>query len=344
MKNLKQFIKNHNRILELKELFKYADSQEAVALRFTKLNKFKYSTHNDSLQIKLDDLNYCDIDDAILNLGITNQETIKKIKENINENYSYEHANDYILNDIFDRFSKNDSFNKRFFYKEYCYKQKKDIYEERFEFKDWGYNSTSINSKLFNLENIFYSDSFDFAREISELTKINNYRDLIHNVRLYKNHINSLRYYSCNILELQQEFLKESYTTIKEFVYNLRAMLQQINYYNEVATTEAQSLLENDIESFLENEGLLKDGDIEKMKFDYIAKIEGEEIITNKGAKAPLEDCKKALEVFKNGGNLEGLKLGVYKINKIFNIKNNVFFRAGCHLIKIDDNLINQLA
>jgi hypothetical protein len=325
-KNLKQFIKNHNRILQLQEIFQGYGRLE-IAKRFTNLENFDFSTNQGSIQIGLNNINYCDIDKAIINLEIINPQTIKLIKENINENDSFEHSSSY----IFEGFGESvEDFNKRFYFK-----NKKNI-EQDFEFDGWRYDSSCVKSKLFELDNKFNYQDFAW-RNLEYLTKINNYQDLIQNVRIYKS-------FDSDIICGQKAFLIDSLNLIKDFVYNLRSMLKAIEFYNEEAETAAQDQLENDIEEFIENHNLLKAGDVEKLKFDFIAKIEGEEITTNKGAKAPLDDCKKALEVFKSGGNLEGLKLGIYTINKIFNIKENVFFRAGCHLIKIDNHLINQLA
>jgi hypothetical protein len=333
MKNLKQFIKNHNRILNLLAIFKDSEGRIEIAKRFTKLNDFAFNSNKESIEIKLNDIDYCNIDDAILNLEIINKDTIEQIKENVNEEDSCQHANDNLFEDFgcFD-----DSFYKKFYYKKFDYSKEKEVLEKNFEFTDWGYGQSGITSENFELDNKFWQQDF-CTYYLDELTPINNYQDLIRNVRIYNKFDN-------DIIGGQRGFLSDSYHYIKNFVYDLRAMLSVVKIHNESAETIAQEQLECDIEDFIENENLLKDGDIEKVKFDYIAKIEGEEIITNKGAKAPLDDCKKALEVFKSGGSLEGLKLGVYTINKIFNIKENVFFRAGCHLVRIDDNLINQLA
>jgi len=325
-KNLKQFIKNHNRILQLQEIFQENGRLE-VAKRFTNLENFDFTTHKESVQIALNDINYCNIDQAIINLEIINPQTIKLIKENINESDSFEHSSSY----IFEGFGES----VEDFYKRFYSKNKKNI-EQYFEFDNWGYNSSCVKSKLFELDDKFNYQDFAW-KKLEYLTKINNYQDLIKNVRIYKS-------FDSDIISGQRAFLIDSLNLIKDFVYNLRSMLKAVEFHNEAVETVAQDQLENDIEEFIENHNLLKDGDIEKLKFDFIAKIEGEEITTNKGAKAPLDDCKKALEVFKSGGSLEGLKLGVYTINKIFNIKENVFFRAGCHLIKIDNHLINQLA
>jgi len=333
MKNLKQFIKNHNRILNLQTIFKDSEARVEIAKRFTKLNNFTFNSNKESIEIKLNDIDYCNIDDAILSLGIINKDTIEQIKENVNEDDSFEHAKDYLFQDFG---CSSDGFYKRFYYKKFDYSKKKEVVEEDFQFTDWGYSQNGITSENFELDNKFCEQ--DFCRYyLDELTPINNYQDLIRNVRIYNKFDN-------DIIGGQRGFLSDSYHYIKNFVYDLRAMLEQIRFFNIEAETGVQYQLESDIENYLDNEGLLKDGDIEKVKFDYIAKIEGEEIITNKGAKAPLDDCKKALEVFKSGGSLEGLKLGVYTINKIFNIKESIFFRAGCHLVRIDDNLINQLA
>jgi len=318
MKNLKQFIKNHNRILKLRAIFKYSEGRIEIAKRFTKLNNFTFNSNKESIEIKLNDIDYCNIDDAILSLGIINKDTIEQIKENVNEDDSFEHAKDYLFRDFG---CSSDGFYKRFYYKKFDYSKKKEVVEEDFQFTDWGYSQNGITSENFELDNKFCEQ--DFCRYyLDELTPINNYQDLIRNVRIYNKFDN-------DIIGGQRGFLSDSYHYIKNFVYDLRAMLEQIRFFNIEAETGVQYQLESDIENYLDNEGLLKDGDIEKVKFDYIAKIEGEEIITNKGAKAPLDDCKKALEVFKSGGSLEGLKLGVYTINKIFNIKESIFFEQG---------------
>ena len=57
----------------------------------------------------------------------------------------------------------------------------------------------------------------------------------------------------------------------------------------------------------------------------------------------PIDDAKRVLKRFLDGLEVVGEKIGVFTVNKVFDIKETVFLRIGCHLIKIDNELKQQL-
>jgi len=56
-----------------------------------------------------------------------------------------------------------------------------------------------------------------------------------------------------------------------------------------------------------------------------------------------LKKLTKIKKQFLNGVNIQNKKIGNYTILKIFDIKQKIFLRIGCHLIKIDNKLKQQL-
>jgi hypothetical protein len=271
--------------------------------------------------MKLEELDYVCFDTAIENLNITNQDTIDLIRREVNGDFSYHHASEQANSDF------KDAIKEEWYHKIYT----KDGTKEKplFEFEDH-YSATYIKSNLFEFH------EFEDLQYCKDFTAINNIKDCFNNIKIYQKD-------SYDIYEWQKYLINEAISNIRQYKKRLKSMGEACIDYN-YSTTLPQHQFELDIESYIEENNLIINENINKIKFDYIDRIDGDKIITNKGAIAPLTDCKKALEVYKNGENIEGLRLGAYTIKKIFNIKDNIFFRAGCHLIKIDSNLINQLA
>lgn len=56
-----------------------------------------------------------------------------------------------------------------------------------------------------------------------------------------------------------------------------------------------------------------------------------------------MKKLTKIKKQFLNGVNIQNKKIGNYTILKIFDIKQKIFLRIGCHLIKIDNKLKQQL-
>jgi hypothetical protein len=104
-----------------------------------------------------------------------------------------------------------------------------------------------------------------------------------------------------------------------------------------------------DIHDYIDaNDILLDDSEddqkLSKLKLQTIAKIEDNRLTTDLGASVPLNEARNVLAKFMEGLNIVGDKVGAYQVKRIINIGDAIIIRIGCHLIKIDAELKNQLA
>jgi hypothetical protein len=268
----------------------------------------------------------------LLENKIFNKETIEAVKKEFDEsrlNSSFEHCNDYF--DYHNDLGQGvDNFENLF-------------YHERGSNKnDWDFESNSRDSWV-ELE--IYANN--------KLSMIDTFCDWggveAGHWTMYK----SLRFYFeggrtlAEAVAFQFEILKETIREFNQFRHDfnkrLEAMKQAVDNLNEDLKYLHKNQVEQDILSYIEENSLIITGEIEKIKFDYIAKIEAGQAITNKGAMVPIEDAKRVLKRFLDGLEVVDEKIGVFRVDKFFDIKETVFLSIGCHLIKIDNELKQQL-
>lgn len=174
--------------------------------------------------------------------------------------------------------------------------------------------------------------------DLSQLEEIVEYEiDAIEQLRNYRDY--NLENAVDNQKRLLKEFrkaknkIKKEIKTIKSLVESSKIMLSSCS----------QDQLESDIQYYLEENLLIIQKRVDEIKFDHIVEIKDNKIKTNKQAIVDLDGAKDLLKRFLAGENIINQFINGYKILKVFDIKNIIFVRIGCHLIKIDKNLINQL-
>lgn len=336
-KNLKKLLlKNHNRFLKIYKQFNNVDLNDYFG-EIAKSKGFKTNSCQDKIIFKIDELDYFnDIDEILLENNISNKKTIQAVKEEFDENRinsSFEHCNDY----LFDFFGDNIiNFNDLFYYDKMDYKtRKKTRVKDGWCFDCDSYSSwveLDINANLSMLDGYNSGSGLDIAYDANKK-----------GLRVYFELGRTLE----EAVNFQFDILKATIQEInlfkREFKQRLQAMQEAVNDLNDSLKNAHKEQLENDILSFIEENSLIIEGDIEKIKFDYIAKIEDGQAITNKGAIVPIEDARRVLNKFLEGLDIVNEKIGAFTVNKVFDIKNIIFLRIGCHLIKIDNELKQQL-
>lgn len=331
--NLKKLlIKNHARFLKIYQEFNDIDLNEYFA-QLAKSKGFKINNNQDKIIFNINEIDYFDdIDAILLENKIFNKETIEAIKQEFDEgriNSSFEHCHDYF--NYHDELGQwVDNFENLFYHEGGSNKN------------DWDYNGDNYKSWI-ELE--IYANN-----RLSMLDYWNNFggaRAAIHakeqGLKFYFQGGRTLPEAVAYQFEILKETIEEFNQFRHDFDKRLKAMKQAVNYLNEDLKYMHKNQLEQDILSYIEDNSLIITGDIEKIKFDYIAKIENGQAITNKGAIVPIEDAKRVLKRFLDGLEVVGEKIGVFTVNKVFDIKETVFLRIGCHLIKIDNQLKQQL-
>jgi len=337
--NLKKLLlKNHNRFLKIYQEFNNVILNEYFT-QLAKSNGFK--TNNNKIIFNINEIDYFDnIDAILLENKIFNKETIDAIKQEFDENRinsSFEHCYDYF--DYHNELGQEvDNFENLFYYNKMDYQtgiKKCEKNGWRFDsdaYSSWVELDINANDKLTMLDGWSRGSGFDIAYNANK----NGLRVYFESGRTLNEAVNFQ-------FEILKATIQELNSFKREFKQRFKAMQEAVNYLNDNLKYTHKQQLEQDILNYIEENSLIITGDIEKIKFDYIAKIEDGKAITNKGAIVPIEDAKRVLKRFLDGLEVVGEKIGVFTVNKVFDIKETVFLRIGCHLIKIDNQLKQQL-
>lgn len=262
-----------------------------------------------NLKYKFYNLDYCYLKDIIKDKGYS-QEAIEMLEEEFCEDRidgSYEHANDIAWDNI------DYDFNEA-------------VGKENVEVgSDSYYNFFYIN--IHNNDIDLYCDDLIDLYNI----KTKGY--------LFKKH-GSLD----NVVEAQKTMIKNFFKAKR----NLDRLLRELEEVNISAKAILETMhsqqLEEDVQRFILENNLIMTSNADNIKYDYIEKFIGNELVTNKGARVPIEEAKNILQAFKNGEDILNKKVGAFTIRKIFNISDNIFIRIGCHLIRINQELESKLA
>lgn len=323
----KLLLKNHNRINEAYKLL----NSDLDDLIYELLKKQGLKFYKNTLSFAVNDVDFFgDIDQILLDNKIFNKKTIELVKQEFNQDRidsSFEHVNDWRHSDFG---ASVDDFDEVLHYYEFDYRANKKVKKQLYEFDGDSYLTTVRLKQDFydRLDYYYYNEFYNYRNE---------------SVKEYFKGGKTLQ----EAVKLQFDLLKEFYQhfniTKREFKKQLTTLWEAVKFHNDDAATAHRYQLEQDILDFIEENKLIIEGDIEKIKFDYIEKIENGQAITNKGAIVPVDEAKQVLKDFLSGVNIQNKKIGNYTILKIFDIKQTIFLRIGCHLIKIDNQLKQQL-
>ena len=332
-KNFKKLLtKNHARFLKIHQEFNNIDLNEYFG-QLAKSKGFKTNNNQDKIIFDINEIDYFDdIDAILLENKIFNKETIEAIKQEFDEsriNSSLEHCQDY-FNSHNELGLGVDNFEKLFYYERGGKKNDFDFDGDRY--KSWVELKINADNRLSMLD---YWNNFGAARAAIYAKE--------QGLRFYFEGGRTLPEAVTYQFEILKETIKEFNQFRHDFYKRLEAMKQAVDHLNEDLKYLHKNQLEQDILSYIEENSLIITGDIENIKFDYIAKIQDGQAITNKGAIVPIEDAKRVLKRLLEGLEVVGEKIGVFTVNKVFDIKETVFLRIGCHLIKIDNQLKQQL-
>jgi len=331
--NLKKLlIKNHARFLAIHQEFNDIDLNEYFGQK-AKSKGFKTNNNQDKIIFNIDEIDYFnDIEAILLENKIFNKETIEAVKKEFDEsrlNSSFEHCSDYF--DYHNDLGQGvDNFENLFYHERGGSKNDWDF--ESNSRDSWVELEINANNKLSMLD--YWNNSGAIKAAINAINQ---------GLRFYFEGGRTLP----EAVAFQFDILKETIREFNDFRHDfnkrLEVMKQAVDYLNEDLKCLHKNQIEQDILSYIEENSLIITGEIEKIKFDYIAKIEAGQAITNKGAIVPIDDAKRVLKRFLDGLEVVGEKIGVFTVNKVFDIKETVFLRIGCHLIKIDNELKQQL-
>jgi len=331
--NLKKLlIKNHARFLKIHQEFNDINLNEYFGQK-AKSKGFKTNNNQDKIIFNIDEIDYFnDIEAILLENKIFNKETIEAVKKEFDEsrlNSSFEHCSDYF--DYHNDLGQGvDNFENLFYHERGGSKNDWDF--ESNSRDSWVELEINANNKLSMLD--YWNNSGAIKAAINAINQ---------GLRFYFEGGRTLP----EAVAFQFDILKETIREFNDFRHDfnkrLEVMKQAVDYLNEDLKCLHKNQIEQDILSYIEENSLIITGEIEKIKFDYIAKIEAGQAITNKGAIVPIDDAKRVLKRFLDGLEVVGEKIGVFTVNKVFDIKETVFLRIGCHLIKIDNELKQQL-
>jgi len=154
-------------------------------------------------------------------------------------------------------------------------------------------------------------------------------------------------------VEISFDILKYFLNRVQLFKNEARPHFEKlqeaVNFYNQKVQVAHMEQLRFDIQEYIDANDILLDNTdddqkLSKLKLQTIAKIENNRLTTDLGASVPLNEARNVLAKFMEGLNIVGDKIGCYQVKRIINIGDAIIIRIGCHLIKIDSELKNQLS
>lgn len=178
-------------------------------------------------------------------------------------------------------------------------------------------------------------------------------------------------YYTFNSETLIQDFKeyfgvttqKEIYDAIQEDIKNgdigyyykkaienknlLEKLESEITEFKANAKEYLIEHLNNEIDMFIENQFGI-DLAIEKAEkgdyssIDNIKTIENSYLVTNRNAKAPLNEVKNVIKLLIKGYDIQNKKIGAFTINKIVKKEKDTYIKIGCHLFSLNQTLLNK--
>jgi hypothetical protein len=108
----------------------------------------------------------------------------------------------------------------------------------------------------------------------------------------------------------------------------------EVNYFKEYLLER----LSNEIDDFINDEFSLEERVKEGLaKVNTFKEILSDEIVTDLSARAKISRIKEVIQDFSSGKNVEGEFIGGYKINKVFTVDDETYFKIGCHLFKLSE-------
>lgn len=262
-----------------------------------------------NLKYKFCYLDYCYLEDIIEDKGYS-QEVIEMLEEEFDDDRimeSYEHANDIVWDNI------DYDFN------EAAGKENVEVDNDSY------YNIFYININNNDID-LYCDDLIDLYN-----IKTKGY--------LFK------KYGSLDDVVKIQKIIIKNFFKAKRNLDRLLKELEVVRRNAEITLrTQHSKQLKEDVKRFILENNLIMTSNADNIKYDYIEKFVGNELVTNKGARVPIEEAKNILQAFKNGEDILNKKIGAFTIRKIFNISDNIFIRIGCHLIRINQDLESKLA
>jgi len=128
----------------------------------------------------------------------------------------------------------------------------------------------------------------------------------------------------------------------KERMNEMRDAVEFVHEYINGVTKNFKEILldrlEQEIREFVANEYSIDERVQQGLaKINTFVAVDSDEVVTDLHAHAPTSRVKEVIELFKQGHNVEGYKIGSYTINRIFEIDGEHYFKVGCHLFKLSD-------
>ena len=138
--------------------------------------------------------------------------------------------------------------------------------------------------------------------------------------------------------------VKDLMNQIDSYLEDMEDMQSAVEYVTEYIDAVVKNFketlvdqLEHEIGNFISDEY-----SIEERVQEGLAKINHVEvgtdiIVTDLKASVPIIDAKHIIELHNQGTSVSGMMVGAYKINKVFTIDDETYFKIGCHLLKLSE-------
>lgn len=138
--------------------------------------------------------------------------------------------------------------------------------------------------------------------------------------------------------------VKELVDQIDSYIRDMEDMRNAVEFVTEYIDDVVKGFKENlldrleeEIHQFISDEFSIEERVQEGLAKINHVEVDNETITTDMHARVSIEDAKRIIRLFGEGQQVSGMMVGSYKINKVFTIDDETYFKIGCHLLKLSE-------
>lgn len=114
---------------------------------------------------------------------------------------------------------------------------------------------------------------------------------------------------------------------------------QELNTPEAIALREVKRIKDQEVKQAEAIKSFREGKNVNLMLTHDLLRLDGDTVVTSRGARVPLEEAKKALNLFLNTNKLAGQKVGNFKVDSIIQSGDETVFKIGCHKVTLKEAL-----
>lgn len=138
--------------------------------------------------------------------------------------------------------------------------------------------------------------------------------------------------------------VKELMDQIDSYMQDMEDMQKAVEFVTEYIDDVVKNFksilvdrLVDEIDNFISDEYSVEERVEQGLAKINHVEIGAEDITTDMHARVPIIAAKDIINRYTNGENVVGAFVGSYKINKVFTVADETYFKIGCHLLKLSE-------